>query len=320
MDKNENSLTQDISEIKDKLKNSLNNIKFIKELYNPEKQDSLYDIEFDDIKLRQKSKSRKITTFRVTYFIPVLQFLDIKSLIEFSKVNHLFYSFIYSFYFYRSVNQIIVYSLKNSKNKNNDMFDKNNMKRIKSNNSGKNSEQSSILDEGLILGPTKKIYSSFMSSLAGALNYINPVGEVIPTMHKEKNELEEIQKKINLHEKLLDERFKQVKISNEIKETRAELDKYIKEQYDIKNKQKKNELNKKTSNKINDLTIKKLKREKYESEYKALIQEINEYEAKYNDLKKENEIQSKIGVDLETKINKIKNFAKNVFKSEQEPK
>ena len=239
MDKNENSLTQDISEIKDKLKNSLNNIKFIKELYNPEKQDSLYDIEFDDIKLRQKSKSRKITTFRVTYFIPVLQFLDIKSLIEFSKVNHLFYSFIYSFYFYRSVNQIIVYSLKNSKNKNNDMFDKNNMKRIKSNNSGKNSEQSSILDEGLILGPTKKIYSSFMSSLAGALNYINPVGEVIPTMHKEKNELEEIQKKINLHEKLLDERFKQVKISNEIKETRAELDKYIKEQYDIKNKQKK---------------------------------------------------------------------------------
>ena len=109
---------------------------------------------------------------------------------------------------------------------------------------------------------------------------------------------------------MLDERIKQVAISNKIKATKAEIDKYIKEKYNIKNRMKNN------SGKINDQTIKKLKREKYESEYRTLMKEINEYEKQYDDLKKENEIQSNKGIDLETKINKIKYYAKNFFNNQ----
>ena len=153
-----------------------------------------------------------------------------------------------------------------------------------------------------------------MSALTGALSYITPIPE-IQNVHKEKNELEEIEKKIDLHDKLLNERIKQLKISSEIKETKAEIDKYIKEQYDIKKSQKKNEINKNSNNKnINDQTIKNLKREKYESEYKSLMKEINEYESQYNNLKKENDLQNQLNIDLEIKINKIRYFAKNIFK------
>ncbi len=153
-----------------------------------------------------------------------------------------------------------------------------------------------------------------MSAITGALSYITPMPEMT-SRPKEKNELEEIEKKIKLHEKLIDERIKQLAISNEIKNTRDEINNYIKEQYNLKKSQKKNELNKNNYKykKIDDKTIEKLKREKYESEYRALMQEINEYEMKYNDLQKENEIQNKIGIDLETKNNKIKYYAKNIF-------
>ena len=303
MKENEETLSQDISEIKDEIQKSLQNSKYIKDSYDKERDNDLNIINYDSFKMK------KSTHMHVTYFIPVLQFLDIKSLMELSKVNHLFYSFIYSFYFYRSVNQVIKYSNKYYKNKNDDNFSKNQMKKIKPNNTDNNNTQNLENDDGLIFGPTKKIYSSFMSALTGAFSYINPIAET-SNVHKEKNEKEEIEKKIILHEKLLDERIKQLAISNQIKATKAEIDKYIKDKYNIKNRMKTN------SGKINDQTIKKLKREKYESEYRALMKEINEYEKKYDELKKENEIKSKEGIDLETKINKIKYYAKNFFNNQ----
>ena len=310
---NENSLTQTISEIKEDIQKVLQNTEFIKKKYNEDNEEIIYD----DIEIKNKSRTKKYK-LHITFFIPVLQFLDIQSLIELSKVNHLFYSFIYSFYFYRSVNQIITYS---KKSKNNNKINYNNNKRkieqIKSKISDKSSEnnnQNNQSNDGIILGPTKKIYSGFMSAITGALSYITPMPEMT-SRPKEKNELEEIEKKIKLHEKLIDERIKQLAISNEIKNTRDEINNYIKEQYNLKKSQKKNELNKNNYKykKIDDKTIEKLKREKYESEYRALMQEINEYEMKYNDLQKENEIQNKIGIDLETKNNKIKYYAKNIF-------
>jgi len=303
MNENEETLSQDISEIKDEIQKSLQNSKYIKDSYDKERDNDLNIINYDSFKMK------KSTHMHVTYFIPVLQFLDIKSLMELSKVNHLFYSFIYSFYFYRSVNQVIKYSNKYYKNKNDDNFSKNQMKKIKPNNTDNNNTQNLENDDGLIFGPTKKIYSSFMSALTGAFSYINPIAET-SNVHKEKNEKEEIEKKIILHEKLLDERIKQLAISNKIKATKAEIDKYIKDKYNIKNRMKTN------SGKINDQTIKKLKREKYESEYRALMKEINEYEKKYDELKKENEIKSNEGIDLETKINKIKYYAKNFFNNQ----
>jgi hypothetical protein len=303
MNENGKNLSQDISEIKDEIQKSLQNSKYIKDIYDKERDNDLNDINYDSFKMN------KNTQLHVTYFIPVLQFLDIKSLIELSKVNHLFYSFIYSFYFYRSVNQVIKYSNKYNKIKKDDIFSKNNMKKIKPNNTENSHTQNSENDDGLIFGPTKKIYSSFMSALTGAFSYINPVSET-SNVHKEKNEKKEIEKKIILHEKLIDERIKLLAISNKIKATKAEIDKYIKEKYNIKNRMKNN------SGKINDQTIKKLKREKYESEYRTLMKEINEYEKQYDDLKKENEIQSNKGIDLETKINKIKYYAKNFFNNQ----
>ena len=307
MNKNGNSLIEFIPEIKEEIQKTIKNIESIKKTYK-EKNSKYNNLNYEDINPKQKNKQKsKYHTIHITYFIPVLQFLDIKSLLELSKVNHIFYAFIYSIYFYRSTNQILLHSNKNLiLNKKNSINNKSQTNQVKQNLAEKSNE------ENLLLGPTKKIYSSFMSALTGALSYIAPIPE-ISNINKEKNELEEIEKKINLHEKLIDERLKQLAITNEIKKTRAELDKYIKEQYDIKKSHKKNENNYKNMNKINEQTIKKLKRDKYELEYKTLMNEISQYEDEYARLKKDNEIQNKNNIDLETKINKIKYYAKNKF-------
>ena len=307
MNKNGNSLIEFIPEIKEEIQKTIKNIESIKKTYK-EKNSIYNNLNYEDINPKQKNKQKsKYHTIHITYFIPVLQFLDIKSLLELSKVNHIFYAFIYSIYFYRSTNQILLHSNKNLiLNKKNSINNKSQTNQVKQNLTEKSNE------ENLLLGPTKKIYSSFMSALTGALSYIAPIPE-ISNINKEKNELEEIEKKINLHEKLIDERLKQLAITNEIKKTRAELDKYIKEQYDIKKSHKKNENNYKNMNKINEQTIKKLKRDKYELEYKTLMNEISQYEDEYARLKKDNEIQNKNNIDLETKINKIKYYAKNKF-------
>ena len=305
MSKNENGLIETIPLIKDEIQKTLQNIQFIKKNYD--EGNSIYnDLSYEYISLNKKNKpSSNHHIIHIAFFIPVLQFLDIKSLLELSKVNHVFYSFIYSIYFYRSTNQVLLYSNINKNNKNNNIFPKSQTNQIKKNISEKSNSNISN-DDNIILGPTKKIYSSFMSALTGALSYIAPIPE-ISNINKEKNELGEIEKKINLHEKLLDERLKQLAISNEIKATKAEIDKYIKEQYDLK----KNEKN--IKNKLNEQTIKKLKRDKYELEYKTLMYEISQYEEEYTRLKKDNEVQNKINIDLETKINRIKYYAKNKF-------
>lgn len=307
MNKNGNSLIEFIPEIKEEIQKTIKNIESIKKTYK-EKNLIYNNLNYEYINPKQKNKQKsKYHTIHITYFIPVLQFLDIKSLLELSKVNHIFYAFIYSIYFYRSTNQILLHSNKNLiLNKKNSINNKSQTNQVKQNLAEKSNE------ENLLLGPTKKIYSSFMSALTGALSYIAPIPE-ISNINKEKNELEEIEKKINLHEKLIDERLKQLAITNEIKKTRAELDKYIKEQYDIKKNHKKNENNYINMNKINEQTIKKLKRDKYELEYKTLMNEISQYEDEYARLKKDNEIQNKNNIDLETKINKIKYYAKNKF-------
>ena len=321
MNKNENDLSQNIADMKDEIQKSIKKLERIKALYHKEdeNENKTNELNYEEIQSKNKSRSKR-NILHIFYFIPILQFLDIKSIIELSKVNHLFYSFIYSFYFYRSVNQILIHSNKKINNKKEDIFNKKRIKQITQSNKDTINKQNSQDEDNLFLGPTKKIYSSFMSALTGALSYIAPIPEV-PNIHKEKkNDLEEIEKKLNLHEKLLNERIKQLAISNEIKNTRAKIDKYIKEQYDMKkNHQKKNELNKNKNNniKINDQTIKKIKREKYESEYNALLQEINNYENEYNNLKKDNEKQGKLNIDLEIKLNKIKYYAKNKFKVDE---
>ena len=306
---NENNFMKEVLEIKEELEKSIKNFEKINEL--KEKNKLNYINEY----INESNKAKAKIKYNVTYFIPVIQFLDIKSICELSRVNHIFHSFIFSFYFYRSTYQVYKYAIKN-KNKNiskKNFLDKNN-KKIE-NNSNINLQQNPqnpSNTENLLLDQTKKIYTNFMSAITGAFNYFNPI-PIMPKGKKEGNELEEIEKKIALHEKLIDERIKLIKIGNDITNTKNKIEKYIQEQYDIKSKKKNENGNVNKINLHDDNLIKKIKKEKYENEYKALIKEIKESENELNRIKKENENQEKIGIDLENKINKIKYYAKNVL-------
>lgn len=306
---NENNFMKEVLEIKEELEKSIKNFEKINELKEKNK------LNYIDEYINESNKAKAKIKYNVTYFIPVIQFLDIKSICELSRVNHIFHSFIFSFYFYRSTYQVYKYAIKN-KNKNiskKNFLDKNN-KKIE-NNSNINLQQNPqnpSNTENLLLDQTKKIYTNFMSAITGAFNYFNPI-PIMPKGTKEGNELEEIEKKIALHEKLIDERIKLIRIGNDITNTKNKIEKYIQEQYDIKSKKKNENGNVNKINLHDDNLIKKIKKEKYENEYKALIKEIKESENELNRIKKENENQEKIGIDLENKINKIKYYAKNVL-------
>ena len=306
---NENNFMKEVLEIKKELEKSIKNFEKINELKEKNK------LNYIDEYINESNKAKAKIKYNVTYFIPVIQFLDIKSICELSRVNHIFHSFIFSFYFYRSTYQVYKYAIKN-KNKNiskKNFLDKNN-KKIE-NNSNINLQQNPqnpSNTENLLLDQTKKIYTNFMSAITGAFNYFNPI-PIMPKGTKEGNELEEIEKKIALHEKLIDERIKLIRIGNDITNTKNKIEKYIQEQYDIKSKKKNENGNVNKINLHDDNLIKKIKKEKYENEYKALIKEIKESENELNRIKKDNEKQEKIGIDLENKINKIKYYAKNVL-------
>ena len=306
---NENNFMKEVLEIKEELGKSIKNFEKINELKEKNK------LNYIDEYINESNKAKAKIKYNVTYFIPVIQFLDIKSICELSRVNHIFHSFIFSFYFYRSTYQVYKYAIKN-KNKNiskKNFLDKNN-KKIEnySDINLQQNPQNPNNTENLLLDQTKKIYTNFMSAITGAFNYFNPI-PIMPKGTKEGNELEEIEKKIALHEKLIDERIKLIRIGNDITNTKNKIEKYIQEQYDIKSKKKNENGNVNKINLHDDNLIKKIKKEKYENEYKALIKEIKESENELNRIKKENENQEKIGIDLENKINKIKYYAKNVL-------
>ena len=96
-----------------------------------------------------------------------------------------------------------------------------------------------------------------MNVLTGAFSYINPTGE-ISQIKGIKNELSEIEKKIELHEKLIDGRIQQLKIYKEINNIKEEIEMYIKERNKIKNK--------KINNKGKDYLNKQNEKEEYERE------------------------------------------------------
>ena len=302
--KNEEDFTAEIEDIKIELEKNIKNIELQKDLYEKEEKDNFKKFYYEDSKSKNIIKFKKgQINFKITLFIPILQFLDIKSFLELSRVNHLFHSFIFSFYFYRSVNQVLNFSKKFNK------YPKNREEKIvlKKNNNKKNNPQSQE-EENILFGQTKKIYSSFMNVLTGAFSYINPTGE-ISQIKGIKNELSEIEKKIELHEKLIDGRIQQLKIYKEINNIKEEIEIYIKERNKIKNK--------KINNKGKDYLNKQDEKEELEREYNNLIKEINEIEKEYDNIKKDNEKQSKIGALLDNKINKIKNYSNNIFQNNE---
>ena len=296
---NGENLYNDIENIKEELQECIKNMELLNEEYKKEKENSFQDLYYENPQSKDniKLKKRKIK-IHVTLFVPVLQFLDINSLMELSRVNHMFHSFIFSLYFYRSVNQVLNYSTKKiSKIK----ILKKKKEKISPINNNLNTQSQE--EQNIIIDQTKKIYSSFMSAITGALNYINPTPGITPVAKGEKNELAEIEKKIALHEKLIDGRINQIQICKEIDNIKEEMDRYIDKQY--KNKKLIESEN------IND----KNERENLEMEYNNLINEIKEIETEYEKIKKDNENRNKIDVELENKINKIKHYSNNIFQN-----
>ena len=308
--KNEENLYEDIEKIKDELLNSIKNMELIKESYKKEEQNNFQELYYEDTNSKNVIKfENKKTKIHIILFIPVLQFLDIKSYMELSRVNHIFYSFLYSFYFYRTINQILKYSSKNAFLKKKSLINMNkNISPIK-NNINQNSQTQG--DQNIIIDQTKKLYTSFMSAITGAINYITPTSNLTSGVQGKKDELSEIEKKIALHERLIDERIKLLKLCKEINNIKQEIDNYFDKKYKIKNNKM---MNKK---KVDNYLINKNEKEKYEMEYKNLIKEINEIETEYESIKKDNEKETQIGIELENKIDKIKNYSNNVFKNNE---
>ena len=299
---NGENLSEEIENLKNELEKSIKNIELIKDLYKKEEQDKFENLFYEDSKSDNIIKFKKgYINAHITLFIPIFQFLDIKSFLEFSRVNRLFHSFIFSFYFYRSVNQVLIFSkkkynlsTKHTKNKK----EKNHIININNTNVNTNPQE----EQNIILGQTKKIYSSVMSAITGVFNYMNPTSELNQGLKGEKDELKEIEKKIELHDKLIDGRIQQLKIYKEIDNINNQIEIYIRKKNKLKNK------------KVNNVSIKNIEKEKYEKEYNNLIKEIKEIENKFNEIKKDNETQNKIGIELDDKINKIKFHAKNALK------
>ena len=308
--KNEENLYEDIEKIKDELLNSIKNMELIKESYKKEEQNNFQELYYEDTNSKNVIKfENKKTKIHIILFIPVLQFLDIKSYMELSRVNHIFYSFLYSFYFYRTINQILKYSSKNTFFQKKSLINMNkNISPIK-NNINQNSQTQG--DQNIIIDQTKKLYTSFMSAITGAINYITPTPNLTSGVQGKKDELSEIEKKIALHERLIDERIKLLKLCKEINNIKQEIDNYFDKKYKIKNNKM---MNKK---KVDNYLINKNEKEKYEMEYKNLIKEINEIETEYESIKKDNEKETQIGIELENKIDKIKNYSNNVFKNNE---
>lgn len=308
--KNEENLYEDIEKIKDELLNSIKNMELIKESYKKEEQNNFQELYYEDTNSKNVIKfENKKTKIHIILFIPVLQFLDIKSYMELSRVNHIFYSFLYSFYFYRTINQILKYSSKNTFFQKKSLINMNkNISPIK-NNINQNSQTQG--DQNIIIDQTKKLYTSFMSAITGAINYITPTSNLTSGVQGKKDELSEIEKKIALHERLIDERIKLLKLCKEINNIKQEIDNYFDKKYKIKNNKM---MNKK---KVDNYLINKNEKEKYEMEYKNLIKEINEIETEYESIKKDNEKETQIGIELENKIDKIKNYSNNVFKNNE---
>ena len=308
--KNEENLYEDIEKIKDELLNSIKNMELIKESYKKEEQNNFQELYYEDTNSKNVIKfENKKTKIHIILFIPVLQFLDIKSYMELSRVNHIFYSFLYSFYFYRTINQRLKYSSKNTFFKKKSLINMN--KNISPNKNNINQNSQTQGDQNIIIDQTKKLYTSFMSAITGAINYITPTSNLTSGVQGKKDELSEIEKKIALHERLIDERIKLVKLCKEINNIKQEIDNYFDKKYKIKNNKM---MNKK---KVDNYLINKNEKEKYEMEYKNLIKEINEIETEYERIKKDNEKETQIGIELENKIDKIKNYSYNVFKNNE---
>ena len=260
--------------------NDINSLKNIEKTINKENtNDSLHILEKSHHKKRRKK-------FRITYLRTVIQFLDLNSFISLSLVNKEFYYFLSSIYAYKFINQIQNHQ-KLMKNKKSNPH----IKTAKTNNSNKTSSSN------------KKGGYSFFSALTGALSYFTPSTEINTIKIEKKPDLNEINSKIDLHLNILNEKVKQLELSKEISEIRKNIDELINERFSLK------EQNENTRNTVmQEKEYEKIKREKYEKDYKETLNELNMLKNSFSKLKQEYEKNQKEYIENELNLTKIGDY------------
>ena len=229
-------------------------------------------------------KKKKIKKFRITYLRSVIQFLDLNSFISLSLVNKEFYYYLSSIYAYKFINQIQNHQKLMKKKKKSPQI-----KTVKTDNSNKSSNSN------------KKGGYSFFSALTGALSYFTPSTEINTIKVEKKPDLNEINNKIDLHLNILKDKIKQLNLSKQIIENRKNIDELINERFSLKEQIKFNNRN----TIIQEKEYEKIKREKYENEYKNTLNELNTLKNNFSKLKKEYELNKKEYIENESNLNKI---------------
>ena len=230
--------------------------------------------------------NKKYKKFKITYLRTIIQFLDLNSFISLSLVNKEFYYFLSSIYAYKFINQIQSHQkLMKHKKKNP------NIKSVKTDNSNKTTNS------------IKKGGYSFFSALTGALSYFTPSTEINTIKVEKKPDLNEINNKIDLHLNILNEKVKQLKLSKEISEIRKNIDDLINERFSLKGQSENNRITI-----MQEKEFEKIKREKYENDYKETLNELNMIKKNFLKLQKEYEKNQKEYIENELNLTKIGDY------------
>ena len=257
----------------------INTLKEKRKSMNKENEKSNLNITLES----KKSKYKKNIKFRITYLTTVIQFLDLNSLISLSLVNKEFYYFLSSIYVYKFIIKI---------QRHQKIMKYNNKKDIKS---------IKIDNINKTTNLNKKGGYSFFSALTGALSYFTPSTELNNIKTEKKPDLNEINNKIDLHLNILKDKIKQLNLSKQIIENRKNIDELINERFSLKEQIKFNNRN----TIIQEKEYEKIKREKYENEYKNTLNELNTLKNNFSKLKKEYELNKKEYIENESNLNKI---------------
>ena len=270
-----------ILEVSKEIIKNINTLKEKRKSMNKENEKSNLNITLES----KKSKYKKNRKFRITYLTTVIQFLDLNSLISLSLVNKEFYYFLSSIYVYKFIIQIQRHQKIMKYN------NKKDIKSIKSDNINKTTNLN------------KKGGYSFFSALTGALSYFTPSTELNNIKTEKKPDLNEINNKIDLHLNILNEKVKQLKLSKEISEIRKNIDDLINERFSLKEQSENNRITI-----MQEKEFEKIKREKYENDYKETLNELNMIKKNFAKLQKEYEKNQKEYIENELNLTKIGDY------------
>lgn len=245
-----------------------------------ERKWSMRDMQQSNDSIPIPTSPRNSKQLRITYLRTVIKYLDYQSMFNLSLVNKEFYSFLNSIYFYKFISQVKEGQKSNAKT----------------------AELNTSFSSNNSLFASKKKGGGFLSALTGALSIFAPVTDNT-TKKEPKLDIKEIRTRIELHEKVLNDKLRNLQLSKEIIDIRTNIDKLIEERYQTKNKEDSSD----------DKEIEKIKREKIEATYLELKREVDVLNTESIKLKNRYEILQKQDIDKEMMMNMLGNYIKNNF-------